>query len=190
MFDPRVVVVPSAGRPTAVPLWVPALREGGLSQGRGDWWVVAVTQRSDWPPACHLTWVCSVRDSGMFDTCGRTCRSRDELQTVNATGAQAHRHARELALPLTHSHLITFSELQVLHKGKLFSHCQISANLCHLYGKGNTAGSITRASTETESTFSKLFLQSVHLGQTFNLTSKTHSQHQNSWYIKQTCLTK
>ncbi len=38
MFDPHVVVVPSAGRPTAVPLWVPALRAGCLREGGdGEW---------------------------------------------------------------------------------------------------------------------------------------------------------
>lgn len=58
MFDRRVVVVPSAGRPPAVPLWVPALRAGGLRR-RGDGeWSPCLT------PACHLTWFCSVR--GMF----------------------------------------------------------------------------------------------------------------------------
>lgn len=64
MFDRRVVVVPSAGRPTAVPLWVPALRAGGLRGGG----MVSGRYDSDecLTPACHLTRFCSVRDSGMF----------------------------------------------------------------------------------------------------------------------------
>lgn len=38
MFDPRVVMVPSAGCPTAVSLWVPALRAGCLREGGdGEW---------------------------------------------------------------------------------------------------------------------------------------------------------
>lgn len=53
---------PPAGCPTAVPLWVPALRDGLLGGGRG-----MVSGRSDewWTPACHTSRMSPVRDSGM-----------------------------------------------------------------------------------------------------------------------------
>lgn len=64
MFDPLVVMVASAGPPNAVPLWVPALRAGCL---RGGGMVSGRYDTEEWlTPACHLTWVLSVRDSGMF----------------------------------------------------------------------------------------------------------------------------
>lgn len=110
MFDPSVVVVPPAGRPTAVPLWVPALRAGCL---RGGGMVSGRYDAEEWlTPACHLTWFCSVRDSGMFtrvhthvrhmiSTSDNKCNKR----TLFLLSFDA-KHAGKLAL--THSHLFTF----------------------------------------------------------------------------------
>lgn len=50
MFDPGVVMVPSAGRPAAVPLWVPALNTSCFRESRGgvgDGELFAVMQKID-----------------------------------------------------------------------------------------------------------------------------------------------
>lgn len=108
MFDWRVVLVPSAGRPTAVPLWVPALR-AGMSQGEGGWWVVAMT------PACHLTILFCQR----LGHVSRVCTS---LRPLSASDYKWHRSTsfrckarQEAGFSLTHSHLCTYRTLQMSH---------------------------------------------------------------------------
>lgn len=110
MFDWRVVLVPSAGRPTAVPLWVPALR-AGMSQGEGGWWVVAMT------PACHLTILFCQR----LGHVSRVCTS---LRPLSGSDYKWHQSTsfrckarQEVGFSLTHSHLCTYRMLQ-MSRGK------------------------------------------------------------------------
>lgn len=119
-LTPHVVVVPSAGCPTALPLWVPALsagclRGGGMVSGRYD--------AEEWlTPACHFTSSCPVSDRGMFtrvDAHTHRTVSPDiqVFHSVNATEAHRHiihllhldaKHLRELSCHSPTKSLVSF----------------------------------------------------------------------------------